>query len=255
MTCGQLQKESSLLQVMICDDDPEFRIRFRQAVGDTLDQMNIDHRICLMNGKGDITPNILNGCDLVFLDLKFAQEDYNGIDIARMIRQYRKDAVIIFVSDYIEYAPEGYEVQAFRYLLKPKAFTVLPDVLEKAVSRLHDHSSVLKIKNGGDWITLPVESILYAESRLRTVILHVLQEQEEKQYLCYAAISDLEQRLEGQGFLRTQRSYLVNMQFITRYQCHEVELMGRICLPASEKSYSVQKKKYLLWKGNESWNI
>lgn len=73
-----------------------------------------------------IPDSILSGCDIAFLDIDFEGKRYNGIDIARRIRSKRKDAVIIFVTNYIEYAPEGYEINAFRYVLKSEISRKLP---------------------------------------------------------------------------------------------------------------------------------
>lgn len=68
---------------------------------------------------------------------------YNGIDLARKLHNENPNAIIIFVTNYIEYAPAGYEVNAFRYLLKPemdKNFErIFEDALEayKKITRLY----------------------------------------------------------------------------------------------------------------------
>ena len=42
----------------------------------------------------------------------------NGVDLARRLHELRPDMLLIFVTNYVEYSLQGYEVQAFRYLLK-----------------------------------------------------------------------------------------------------------------------------------------
>ncbi len=46
-------------------------------------------------------------------------EKLNGMDTARKIREVDNEMEIIFVTSLIDYVQEGYEVRAYRYLLKP----------------------------------------------------------------------------------------------------------------------------------------
>ena len=75
--------------------------------------------------RDDISSFILQSYDLAFLDIDFGNRRGAGIDLARRIRQKRNDTIIIFVTSYVEYAPEGYELRAFRYLLKTDVDTKL----------------------------------------------------------------------------------------------------------------------------------
>ena len=160
-----------------------------------------------------------------------------------------KIAVIVFVTNYIEYAPEGYEVQAFRYIMKKDIGRKLRNCLKQASDKLFMSREVLRIKINGEPISLPITSILYIESQLRIALIYVQKENAVKQYRCYATISELEEQLEAQGFLRIHKSYLVNMRHLKKYQCREVVLSNGTALKASAQNYSQQKQKYLFWKG------
>ena len=59
-------------------------------------------------------------------------EEYTGIDLARALRRVNDHAFIFFVTNFIEYAPAGYEVQAFRYILKRD----MGEVLERYIMQL-----------------------------------------------------------------------------------------------------------------------
>ena len=115
--------------------------------------------------------------------------------------------------------------------------------------QLKTSRETLKIKVNGEIIDIPMNDILYIESQLRMVLINVQKENGIKQYSCYAAISDLEEQLALQGFLRIHKSYLVNMNHLKKFQCHEAFLDNGTVLRVSEKNYAEQKKKYLLWKG------
>ena len=73
-------------------------------------------------------------------------------------------------------------------------------------------------------------------------------------YSCYASLQSFEEKLQPLGFLRVQKSYLVNMRHIKKLQCSEVIMENGLTLPVSGKNYSEIKRAYLLWKGVQTWN-
>lgn len=246
-----IERGKHMFRILICDDDPVFLEFLRQEVRLALKRTSIQAAIQLYQGMDDIPDELLRNCDIAFLDVDFSQEKYTGIDIARKIRLVQRKAIIIFVTNYIEYAPEGYEVQAFRYILKSEVRTKLDRCLNDAVSNFNTVQETFQINVSGEIINIPIEDILYIESNLHTIIVYVQKREQSaiKDYTCYASISAVEEQLVSKGFLRIHKSYLVNMRHIRKYQCHEALLFNGTVLRVSEKNYAKQKKKYLLWKG------
>ena len=242
-----------MFRIIICDDDQSFLQKLSAIVETSLTHMGQKCKIHTFTAMEQISDQLLSSSDIAFLDIDFTGKTYNGLDIARRLRKFRSDSVIIFVTNYVEYAPEGYEVQAFRYLLKSDAVSKLDGYLRQGIQKLEQARETMKIQINGEIIDIPLNDILYIESQLHSVNLHVQRKSSispVKVYTFYASISSLEQQLEPQGFLRVHKSYLVNMRHIRKYQCQQVELNNGVTLSASETRYAAQKKKYLLWKGN-----
>lgn len=247
-----VERGKPMIRIIICDDDDVFLTKLQHAIETVLQNMDIAAKIHTYNSMEAIGQPILASCDIAFLDIDFTHAQYNGLDIARKLRMVRKDAIIIFVTNFIEYAPEGYEVQAFRYVLKLDVECKLKDYLQQAITQLQSVCETLKIKVNGEIIDIPLKSILYIESQLRMVLIHVQKDSSgkaTKKYSCYATLAEMEKQLDPQGFLRIQKSYLVNMAHLQRFQCKEAMLDNGMILPVSEKSYAEQKKKYLYWRG------
>jgi DNA-binding LytR/AlgR family response regulator len=59
----------------------------------------------------------------------------------------------------------------------------------------------------------------------------------------------MESAMAAHGFLRIHKSYLVNMAHIRKFRSRECLLSDGTALAVSEKYYSQQKQKFLLWKG------
>ena len=247
-----IERSVPMIRILICDDDNAFSVKLQMQIEDILNKKAIKAKIHTYEGMERIGDPILRSCDIAFLDIDFANNDYSGLDIARKLRSMRSDAVIIFVTNFIEYAPEGYEVQAFRYSLKSDIFDKLENYLQLSITKLQSSREKFKIQVNGEIIDISVEDILYIESQLHTVTMIVQKDKQGKQlkeYTCYAAIGELEKQLALLGFLRVHKSYLVNMKYIKKYQCREIQLTNNTILRSSVKNYREQKEKYLLWKG------
>ena len=135
-----------MIQIIICDDDAAFAERLSAAISTILTRDSISAKILVCNSAEEIGRETLASCDVAFLDVDFKGKNYNGIDIARELRSLRNDAVIVFVTNYVEFAPEGYEVQAFRYLLKNELPQKLEASIGKIIGQLRTEKSDIKTK-------------------------------------------------------------------------------------------------------------
>lgn len=246
-----------MLSLLICDDDAQMLSRLEQEARRVLTVGGIEAKIAVYGDSDELSNSVLSSCDIALLDIDFENSKKNGMDIARSIRAFREDAVIIFVTNYIEYAPEGYEVRAFRYILKNRLDRDLGQHIIEAAELLRSHNDIYKLQVNGEIIDIPVKDILYLEVMHHSVTVYVKDTKNTKAYNIYASLSDLERNLEPLGFLRIHKSYLVNMRHLRRLQCREALLDTGAALPVSEKSYRKSKNKYLLWRGGGTvrWNI
>lgn len=241
-----------VIRVLICDDDLLFLTKLQSYIQSFFHQTGVKGKIHAYRTWEEIGTLILSSYDIAILDMDFSQKKYTGIDIAKQLREVRPDAVIVFLTNYIEYAPEGYEVQAFRYILKSDLDKKLEPCLNLALSHLQTSMETMKIQINGELIDIRINNILYFEVQQHTVIAYVEKESGNKvikQYRFYSSLSTLEKQLTPHGFLKIHKSYLVNMEKLRKFQCHEAILTNGITLRVSARTYSQQKEKYLLWKG------
>ncbi len=242
-----------MIRIVLCDDSAPFLETLSIEIRQILRRNRIEGAIYSYEYTEDIPSYLLSNCDVFFLDIDFNEKQYTGIDLAKRIRKLRPDAVIVFVTNYIEYAPEGYEVQAFRYLLKSNIHSKLEQCLLQTISRLQTERETMHINISGEILSIPIADILYIESQGHLALVHVLKKgnQALKVYRFYSSLANLEKQMAPQGFLRTQKSFLVNMRRIKKYQCNGAQLDNGQTLRVSEKNYAEQKRQYLLWKGRQ----
>ena len=68
---------------------------------------------------------------IFFLDIVMQK---NGIDVAKEIRNYCKDAIIVFTTSSKEFAIDAFEVNAYHYLLKPLNQKKVFECIDKIIS-------------------------------------------------------------------------------------------------------------------------
>ena len=247
------KKGKTMIHLVICDDDRDFALRLKTELEKLLAERSMSARILAFASAEEIGQETLADCEIAFLDIDFAGKRYNGIDIARRMRRSGSEAVIVFVSNFVEYAPEGYEVQAFRYLLKDELPRKLAACLDQILEQQRTRKMTFRIQSEGEQISLALSEVLYLESMGHTLLYHVLQKgfAPDRVYSCYGAIGKMEEELAQRGFLRTQKSYLVNMAHIKSFNSRELVLSHGVSLPVGSKSYAACKRSYLLWRGRQ----
>lgn len=107
-----------MLKIAIGDDEKFFKTKMKKNVEKYLGKEKIVCEVdCFDSGvqlleKGESIAEY----DMIFLDINMQEID--GIETAKCIRNYYPEVFLIFVTAYVQYSPEGYKVNAIRYLLK-----------------------------------------------------------------------------------------------------------------------------------------
>lgn len=235
------------MHLLICDDDARFAARVEQKVRDELAQRGIPAQItvCTRGEEALATPHLeLYRVALLDVDL----DTMNGISLGRQLRQSSPDIALIYISAYLEFAPEGYTVNAFRYILKRDMERMLPSCLDAVLAEHSRECRTLPIRQGRRETEVPLDQIYYLESDLRKI--NVYGETLHKP-LCsyYGKLTDLPASLQEDGFLRVGRSFVVNMRYIRQISNYKVMLQNGVELGVSRNGYAAIRGAYLEWKG------
>ena len=108
-------------------------------------------------------PHELAGEDILILDIEIGS--VNGIELARQIRGCSEQSIIIFMTNYLEYALQGYEVAAFRYLKKPISYPEFAKVLDEAVLQHRKSARAsIALRCGYDTEQIRIADIMYCET-------------------------------------------------------------------------------------------
>lgn len=237
------------IEILLCDDDKDFL----QRMAETVAQQPLPKEISVAITKS-FRPTNLSDCQLskyqiMFLDIDMAER--SGMDIARRVRELRLDTIIIFVTNYPQFSLEGYEVRAFRYLLKQELQQILPIYFHDALAEILQNNKGLQFSVNAEAYYVPYRDIIYLGSDQRVIYLYTVKPMQGADHF-YGKMEDLARKLEPEGFLRIQKSYLVNMAHIKKLNYDHVILSNGKELSVSRKGYAQMKIQYLGWK-NKQW--
>lgn len=174
--------------------------------------------------------------DIIILDIRML--GINGMEAAKKIRDMDKKAVIIFVTNLMDYALEGYHVNAYRYLIKPLNEDEFRQAINGAVNELSREKQMTYILHMKDNTLKKIDAYetLYVESFGRKVIFHMCSGAEIE---CNLTMSEIEHGLVPMEFMRIHKSYLVNMRYIEQVSKSNVVLHNDIAIPLSRRRQKV----------------
>ena len=194
--------------------------------------------------------------ELIFLDIQMPK--INGFEMLELIEQ---PPAVIFTTAFDEYAIKAFESRAIDYLLKPFS----KERFEKAVKKWFEQRSKADQKTNTQ--TLLTEEIRQPEERNRIVVregsnirivpVHEVQYIEayddyvkiytqKEMYLKKKTMSFYENSLDASQFVRVHRSYIINLQQLTKIEPMEKEtylalLKSGVKVPLSKSGYGKLK--------------
>lgn len=208
---------------IIVDDEPLGREAIQLLVQET-PALNLTGNFGDAQSAGDFLLN--HQVDLVFLDIRMPGTD--GITFARTIKD---NTLVIFTTAYPEYAVNSYELDAVDYLLKP----IEAARFQKAVSKAADYLQFLQDKSQKSTIeSVTKEHIFVKADRRYFKILfrdilfieglkdYVIIQTTDRKIITNTTLKAMQERLPADIFLRTSKSYIVNLEKIDSFDTNDI---------------------------------
>lgn len=189
-----------------------------------------------------------NTPDVVLLDIEMP--GVNGLNIASRIGNR---AEIVFITAYEKYAIDAIRLTAFDYLLKP----IDENDLVKCMTRLEEKlqqkkraPAAVALNSAFDKIAVPtqegvhflnIKDIVRVEAESNYTIFHFA---DKRKLTASKTLKQVEEALDGYSFFRPHKSYIINLQYISRYVRGEGGFV--IMTDGSEVEVSRNKKKEFL---------
>ncbi|EPG75566.1 LytTr DNA-binding domain protein [Leptospira fainei serovar Hurstbridge str. BUT 6] len=156
--------------------------------------------------------------DLVFLDINLPK--LSGLEV---LEKLEKTPYIIFITSLRDKAIEAFEFGALDYLLKPFSRDRFNKAVDRALeyisregkqenSSFNEHGLFILEKE--NYFLIPYKDIAYISSRDNFSVIHT----DEKEYVTYKSLKNLETKLPPSKFLRIFKQYIIHLEYLVRLQ-------------------------------------
>jgi len=241
-----------MLHIAVCDDETNIGAKLERSLIDILSKLNIKYEIDVFFSGVEFIKAMETGShfDLIFLDIEFTQNEINGVEVGRHIRNVHKNhlASIVYISWENKYAMQLFDIQPLNFLVKPLQYEKIDEVIRKFLTIAGFMSGEFTYKAGHNSFKVLIRDIVYIESNDRKLILHLSGGKKEDFY--GSLKTAYEEQLKKFDFLFIHNSYVVNYDYISALKIDQVILLdGVTSLPISKhRKNDVRAHYYMILK-------
>ena len=224
-----------MIRIAIVEDEDSYV----QVLTGYLKQYETEHslsfQISVFHDGLDIVSEYKADYDIILLDIQMKHLD--GMKTAEKIRELDEDVSFIFITSTIQFAVQGYLVDALGYVVKPVAYLAFSQILGKAVKKVKQkqQKDYMTIEVEGGQMRLDISQIYYIESQRHNILFHT----EKGDFLTAGPMKKVEALLKDKGFSKCHNAYLIHLMHVTGIVQNNVLLSDSTTLPVSRAKKKV----------------
>ena len=175
--------------------------------------------------------------DAIFTDINMP--DLNGLDF---VQSLDNPPMVVFTTAYSQYAVDGFKLNALDYLLKPfgidefrratKRLVEKHELLNAAAVSLVDEDDCIFLKTEYKIVRISIDDILYVEAMSEYLRIHF--SNGARPVTALLSMKKMEERLPSNKFMRTHRSYIVNLKRIIEVNKSHIVMAPQVALPIGD---------------------
>lgn len=227
-----------MISIAICEDEEDQQELLKAHIKQIFKGLSVEYSLDVYNSGEELIENYSKDIDIVLLDIQLIE--INGMDTARKIRVIDNKVEIIFITSLIEYALEGYEVRAYRYLIKPVKYDDLKEYIINCIKEIDINNKYIIVKEQGNQMKLDINEITYVEVQKETITIHTF----NKVYKINGTMNNIEKEIDCCRFFRCHKSFLVNLEHVKSIKQYIAILENSEEVPISRYRFKETKDKF-----------
>lgn len=217
------------LRIAVCDDELSAASQIDLYLNQIQLEEKLKFQVFFFSSGEELLENMPRDIHVLLLDIQLKQT--SGIDVARKLRAEGLDFFLFFITNNVQYALEGYEVHAYAFLQKPLRYAPLKMYLLEVISRLKQaRPFTITLKNGAAAEIIDCSRIIYIEVYGHSTFF--VFESGRKEFSI--PLNELEVQLNGHGFFRCHKSYLINLRKVISIRPSELVMSNQGTVPLSK---------------------
>lgn len=219
------------MRIAICDDTPLFLQQASTCVCQWPDKPENLAVETFADADALISAHFKNPFDIILLDIVMPL--LNGIEAGKEIRQQDSHVKIVYLTSSPEFAVESYTAKANNYLLKPLVAEKLYKCLSELSEEIQIYEKSILVRSRHSVHRVPLNRIEYIEANNKEVIFFLIAGQSMISVDPMYTYED--KLLLSDGFLKCNRSYIVNLYQIDTYTASEVTMRSGCRISVSRR--------------------
>lgn len=207
------------MKIAIVEDNQDEQNRLISCINQYSEEFNIPIDITTFSDGVQIVDKYAANFDMIYFDVEMPLMD--GMTAAKKIRKMDDKIIIVFVTNYVQWAIEGYSVNARDFLLKPISYFNFKEHFTKIVSKMASNekkSITLKVNSG--YRKIHLDDIYYIESEGHYLNFYLL----NNTLTILDSMKKIEEQLAEDDFYRCNNGYIVNLKHVTGIEKNIVHL-------------------------------
>ena len=212
-----------MIQIAIVEDEIQAQETLLSYLKELEDKKQVSFHISVFPTGSAFLDRFVCQYDIVFMDIEMP--GLNGMETAKKMRMKDSEVILIFVTNLAQMALEGYQVEALDFFVKPLEKASFMMKMERVLSRSSSLGRktfmVNTMKN--EVLVLQNKEIFYVETDGHYVIYHTA----KGNVKVYSTLKEAENKIQDPfTFVRCNRSYLVNLQYLDKIEKEYVYIHG-----------------------------
>lgn len=232
-----------MYHIVVCDDEKEILDRMLKKIQHCFDGNRIPARCTGMDDPRKLMQCLqTDKIDVLFLDIDMPY--YNGMEIAGAVNEQNGNTILIFITSHDALVYQTFAYRPFGFIRKTHMDQEMEEVVKRIEKELLKNRQELVIRKGQELIRVLIKDILYIEAEKNYLVV----KRKDDTIRVRETMTNMEKELEGRGFIRCHKGYLVNAEHIEKMTNSEIIVKAggeSMALPIG-RSYEKDVRKKIL---------
>ena len=232
------------VRAALCDDDLAWLEREERALREFADRKDMRIELRSYTNGESLLDESNEPPDVLFCDIELS-EGLSGIELVHDVSHAWPHCQIVYVTNYLRYAPDVYTTEHLWFVTKERFEEQLPEVMDKLQRKMDDGLRVLSLRTTGRQVLrVPCLDVMCLERRGRETIITLV---DGSTYAVRDRLPELMDELPPRMFCNSHASYVVNLEHVRVLRANEVEFNDGTVVPMSRRHRRMVREAFLEW--------